>query len=66
MVIFWSSDSLPACTAASAAIRIEILRVLADGTGMSPRRSAVAAVRHSLRNKLVWNGRDRRARRGVG
>src|SRR5215831_140097 len=57
MVTFRSSASLPACTALSAAIMIEILRVLADGTGTVPKRSAVAPVARSFRNQLVWNGR---------
>src|SRR5262245_1368073 len=34
---------------------IEILRVLADGTATSPRRSAVAPVARSLRYQLTWN-----------
>ena len=52
-VSFWSRDSLPACTAASAAIMIEILRVLAEGTGTAPARSAVAPVVRSFRYQLV-------------
>src|SRR5439155_11970225 len=56
IVTFWSSESLPAWTAASAAIMIEILRVLADGTGTSPRRSALAPVAKSLRYQLAWKG----------
>src|SRR3989454_4164843 len=55
IVTFWSSESLPAWTAASAAIMIEILRVLADGTGTAPRRSALAPVARSLRYQLAWN-----------
>ena len=53
MVTFWSSASLPAWTAASAAIMIEIFRVLADGTGTSPCRSARAPLARSFRNQLV-------------
>src|SRR5437870_12949640 len=34
---------------------IEILRVLADGTGTSPRRLAVAPVARSFRYQPVWN-----------
>ena len=52
-VTFWSRESLPAWTAARAAIMIEIFRVLADGTGTSPRRSDVAPVVKSLRYQLV-------------
>src|SRR5437867_6421381 len=33
---------------------IEILRVLADGTGTSPSRSAVAPVARSFRYQLAW------------
>src|SRR5262249_57784721 len=36
---------------------IEIFRVLAEGTGVSPRRFAVSPLRRSLRYQLVWNGR---------
>jgi C4-dicarboxylate transporter len=57
MVTFWSSESLPSCTALSAAIMMEIFRVLAEGTGVSPRRSARAPVVRSLRYQLVWKGR---------
>ena len=56
IVTFWSRLSLPACTAASAAIMIEILRVLAEGTGTPPKRSARAPVARSFRYQLVWNG----------
>src|SRR5206468_3596353 len=35
---------------------IEILRVLADGTGTSPIRSARAPVARSFRYQLAWNG----------
>src|SRR5881628_493584 len=35
---------------------IEILRVLADETGTSPRRSALAPVAKSLRYQLAWKG----------
>src|SRR5512134_1195916 len=56
MVTFWFSASLPSCTALSAAIRIEILRVLAEGTGTSPRRSARAPEARSFTYQLVWNG----------
>jgi hypothetical protein len=35
---------------------IEIFRVLADGTRMSPCRSARAPVAVSLRYQLAWNG----------
>ena len=41
--------SVPAWTAASAAIMIEILRVLAEGKTISPLRSAVAPVWRSFR-----------------
>src|SRR4029453_5982977 len=34
---------------------IEILRVLAEGTGTSPRRLAVVPVARSLRYQLTWN-----------
>ena len=40
MVTFWSRASLPSWTALRAAIMMEILRVLAEGTGTSPIRSA--------------------------
>ena len=53
MVTFWSSDSLPSCTALRAAMRIETFRVLAEGTGTSPMRSPVAPVFRSLRYQLV-------------
>src|SRR6267142_2354288 len=56
MVTFWSSASLPSFTALSAAIRIEILRVLAEGTGTAPRRSARCPLVRSFRYQLVWNG----------
>src|SRR6185503_16167810 len=56
IVTFWSSDSLPACTAASAAIMIEILRVLAEGTGTPPKRSARWPVVMSLTYQLDWKG----------
>src|SRR5438552_8061833 len=56
IVHFWSSASLPARTDASAAIMIEILRVLADGTGTSPARFAVSPLLQSLRYQLDWNG----------
>src|SRR5260370_24539409 len=56
MTTFWSRASLPSWTALSAAIMIEILRVLAEGTGTSPSRSARAPVAQSLRYQLVWNG----------
>ncbi len=56
MVTFWSSASLPSWTALSAAMRIEILRVLAEGTGTSPRRSARCPLARSFRYQLVWNG----------
>jgi len=53
MVTFWSSASLPSCTALSAAIRMEILRVLAEGTGTSPSRFADLPVFRSLRYQPV-------------
>src|SRR5690349_18738302 len=53
---FWSSASLPSWTALSAAIMMEILRVLAEGTGTSPRRSARSPLARSFRYQLVWNG----------
>src|SRR6185436_13899230 len=56
IVTFWSSESLPACTAASAAIMMEILRVLAEGTGTPPKRSARAPVARSFKYQLVWKG----------
>src|SRR6266852_7105820 len=56
MVTFWSSASLPSWTALRAPIRIEILRVLAEGTGTSPRRSARRPLTRSFRYQLVWNG----------
>src|SRR2546429_8106917 len=55
MVTFWSRASLPAWTAASAAIMIEILRVLAEGTATSPRRLAVAPLARSRRYQLTSN-----------
>src|SRR2546428_3860326 len=54
IVTFWSSASLPAWTPPSAAIMIEIFRVLADGTGTSPSRSARAPVARSFRYQLAW------------
>jgi hypothetical protein len=54
MVTFWSSASFPAWTAASAAIMIEIFRVLADGTGTSPSRWALAPVARSFKYQLAW------------
>ena len=52
IVTFWSSASLPAWTWASAAIMIDVLRVLADGTGTPPKRSARAPVVRSFRYQL--------------
>ncbi len=57
MVTFWSRASLPSWTALSAAIMMEIFRVLAEGTGVSPSRLAVSPVARSLRYQLVWKGR---------
>src|SRR5262245_21186944 len=57
MVTFWSRLSLPSWTALRAAIMMEILRVLAEGTGRSPRRSARRPVGRSFRYQLVWKGR---------
>src|SRR6266700_1963820 len=57
MVTFWARASLPSWTALSAAIMMEIFRVLAEGTGVSPSRLAVSPVARSLRYQLVWKGR---------
>src|SRR4026209_1942846 len=57
MVTFWSRESLPSWTALSPAMRMEIFRVLAEGTGTSPSRSARAPRSRSCRYQLVWKGR---------
>src|SRR3989442_1863091 len=53
---FWSRASLPACTAARAAIMMEIFRVLAEGTGTPPKRSARWPLTMSFTYQLDGNG----------
>src|SRR5262249_36406263 len=52
---FWASEGFPPWTAASAAIMIEIFRVLAEGTATLPRRSAAAPLARSFRYQLTSN-----------